>query len=420
MSDHNLFQASAQWANRPADERFWDIPEFMDAAKYYHANTRRSTVTYGDLEISSSAPDTANPHGEVLIRNRTKPNYARMTHFAFGQLCQRAAITKDDVTVTAPAGYLRNLPAPLAVDCLRHGLNARDPHDIAQIQIHANGGMLVKSITTDSFEPLWNHEVISGIEKLAGNGWRVPPARPAPKTDKSTIRIASSADCLDMESIGGMVIKPGDAIAPSGLYASDHDMFAFVINPNREIESGLFRGAFFWNSEVGNKSFGGCLFYFRSVCGNHIVWDVSNLTTFRSRHVGDIRQRANALINRVIDESDKSTEGDRQRLQSARNFKLGADKPAVLETVFKMRINGLSKSRTEQAYDIAVEYAEREPSAPGMHGLAYDPHSAYGYAQGLTRLSQSVGYADTRSALDNAAGEILLKSFPKQLQAVPA
>jgi len=71
-------------------------------------------------------------------------------------------------------------------------------------------------------------------------------------------------------------LKVGDKIAPAGLYGSDHDMFAFMVLENRRIEDGteggLSRGAFFSNSEVGGGAFRIKSFYYRHVCGNHIVW----------------------------------------------------------------------------------------------------------------------------------------------------
>ena len=45
---------------------------------------------------------------------------------------------------------------------------------------------------------------------------------------------------------------------PSGLYASDHDMFAFLVAPDRVISDGgggsLMRGIFVRNSEVGDAA----------------------------------------------------------------------------------------------------------------------------------------------------------------------
>ena len=46
-------------------------------------------------------------------------------------------------------------------------------------------------------------------------------------------------------------------IAPAGIYASDHDMFAFLVNEEYRIDDGsdggLARGFFVQNSEVGPR-----------------------------------------------------------------------------------------------------------------------------------------------------------------------
>ena len=64
-------------------------------------------------------------------------------------------------------------------------------------------------------------------------------------------------------------------IAPAGLYASDHDCFAFMVNESVTVDDGsdggLCRGFFVSNSEVGAASLKFTSLY-RSVCGNHIVW----------------------------------------------------------------------------------------------------------------------------------------------------
>ena len=80
---------------------------------------------------------------------------------------------------------------------------------------------------------------------------------------------------------------------PSGLYASDHDVFAFLVDGGSVVEepegfghrpSQLHRGFFVRNSETGAGLFELCFFLFRVVCGNHIIWDAENVMRFRIRH----------------------------------------------------------------------------------------------------------------------------------------
>ncbi len=83
----------------------------------------------------------------------------------------------------------------------------------------------------------------------------VPPARPA-FPDQPGTRPATEDDVLAVKDF--LSINVGDPVAPAGLYASNHDMFAFLINEENRIDdgsdSGLSRGVFFENSEVGAKA----------------------------------------------------------------------------------------------------------------------------------------------------------------------
>ena len=52
-------------------------------------------------------------------------------------------------------------------------------------------------------------------------------------------------------------------------------------------------------------------------------------------------------------------------------------------------------------YELAIEHETTDG----------DPRTAWGMANGLTRLSQSLPYADERVALDRAAGKVLEMAF---------
>ncbi len=63
------------------------------------------------------------------------------------------------------------------------------------------------------------------------------------------------------------------------LYASDRDVFLFLVDDTNPIEAGrlpdgspdvYFRGFYCWNSEVGSKTLGIASFYLRAVCMNRI------------------------------------------------------------------------------------------------------------------------------------------------------
>src|SRR3546814_8328037 len=65
------------------------------------------------------------------------------------------------------------------------------------------------------------------------------------------------------------------------LYASDRDVFLFLVDDANPIEAGrlpngdpdlFFRGFYCWNSAVGSKTLGMATFYLRAVCMNRNIW----------------------------------------------------------------------------------------------------------------------------------------------------
>ena len=77
------------------------------------------------------------------------------------------------------------------------------------------------------------------------------------------------------------------------LYASDRDVFLFLVDDLNPIEAGrlpdgspdlYFRGFYCWNSEVGAKTLGMASFYLRAVCQNRKLWGVEDFEEITIRH----------------------------------------------------------------------------------------------------------------------------------------
>lgn len=120
---------------------------------------------------------------------------------------------------------------------------------------HSNGNFVCRAFTSDDYARIWNYELIGRLRDVMGDGWRVPPARPA-FINQPGARPATEADVLARKTTGGgLTINMGDMIAPAGLYASDHDCFIFMVNEEQRIDDGsdggLSRGFFISHSEVG-------------------------------------------------------------------------------------------------------------------------------------------------------------------------
>lgn len=357
-----LFKAHQQWATRPADQRFTSLAELHAATLAYAKTSTERDVPWGDLRTRPAAGDQV-----ALVGKAGNP--ALLTHFSFGQLANR---------VGAPAEYLRGLPAALACDNLNHGLATRnlagpDNRD-AKLLFHVNGSVLCRALTTTMYERVWNHEVAERLLEWESNGWA--PARP-------TIRV------LD------------DSLP---LYASDHDMFVFLCHNDLAIaepgqDGALYRGVIVENSEVGAGSLKLTRFLYREMCGNHIIWGASNVMDLSLRHVGRVRDRMYNWTIALRQYANEGTTADHDRVVRAMHATIADTKEGVLDKLFGIRSLGLSRKTAEAGYDAVL---------PAQDG---SPNTVWGMAQGLTRHSQTLPFADKRTDLDRAAGKLLEFSF---------
>jgi hypothetical protein len=385
----DLFKASNQWAHRPDDERFWDLDEMFGVCDAYRVASYEESARYRDLELVADSD-------EVRLVSRDG-YFARFTNYAFGQISARAK---------APAEYLRRLPAPLATDNLQYGLTAlRDDNERARVLIfdEDNDDHLVRGFTSDAYVRVWNSQIVNELRFLRDDGWRTPPARPNGLGGRT--RIATEHDVL-REGRMGLSVKVGDTIGPAGLYASDRDMFVFMVNEDSFIETPtgghLARGFFVWNSEVGDRSFGVMVFLYDHVCGNHIVWGAEEVYELCVRHVGSgARDRILGGVEVQLREyADSSTSDIEASIERAMSFQI-ADNPAdlvskVLGFARKKKMTTLTDSSIAEAYLIA----EQTP----RYG---NPLSAWAISQGLTEVSQRAKWASQRTKMDIEAGKIL-------------
>ncbi len=353
-----LFKAHQQWANRPKDERFATLLVLYQATLAYAQTAREKTVSYADIRAEAIQGDVQ------LVGKQGTP--AQLTHWAFGQLAAR---------VGAPAAYLRNLPATLAVQNLNHGLAKLESGNTAQLLFHQNGNLLLRALTSDSYARIWNWEVVQRLMDMTGQGWE--PAVP----DFNTF---------------------GDA-APS-LYASDHDMFVFLRSKNVDIaepgaDQPIYRGIIVENSEVGAAALKLTRFLYRAMCGNHIIWGASKVIDLSIRHVGQARNKWGTIAMEIRAYADESTGRESDMIAKAQTRTLAVNKDELLDLLFGKRSLGLSRKVLEAGYDAVL---------PAQDG---DPLSAWGIVQGLTRYSQTLGVADKRTDIDRAAGKILEATF---------
>jgi len=352
-----LYKAHEQWKTRADDERFSSLQALYDATKAYAANAKEASVSYGTLRVEAVKNDVQ------LVGRAGVP--AKFTHWAFSQLCAR---------IETPADYMRKLPATLACQNINYGLANRSSLEDAKLLLHVNGGYVLRALTTEKYARIWNWEVAERLLSLPGE-WE--PARPDyDKADQT----------------------------PPALYASDHDMFAFLRSKDRTIkeigtDEPIWRGWIVENSEVGAAALKLTRFLYRYMCGNHIIWGASKVMDMSIRHVGEAKEKwaRFAIEMRKYDES--SARDDEARIAETKRTVIAATKEEVLDAVFGKRHLGLSRKTIEAGYNATVE--DKDGS----------PRTQWGLVQGLTRYSQSIAYADKRTDIDRAAGKLMEVKF---------
>lgn len=391
---NNLYEAANQWATRPPDQRFWTVSEAHAAALAHRSRAVESEAI--DVSTLHAAIDTDDPREVFLLGSKGVP--ARMTWSGFGRLCGLAK---------APAGFLRTLPPALTASVLDDRLQARGRDEElpdAKLLFHRSStdALVLRDVHTEAYQRIWNHEVTKRLLDLELQGWKLPPARPSGQDD-ARIRPATQADVVRCAH-AGLGIKVGDPISPAGIYVSDHDLFAFLVDDTRPIDDGaghvLYRGFFVKSMEISGQSLEIDTFLFEAVCGNHIVWNAQEVKTIRVRHVGAAREKTWAdLAVTVRRFAESSPEDEEAGIRRMRARIIGKDKDAVLDTLFGLDV--APRKALASGYD-------RAEMGAGIYG---DPRSVWGMMNGLTEYARDLPFADERAELDRAAGKIAKIAF---------
>lgn len=367
-----LMSAFNQWANRPADQRFPSLDALHAAVLAHRQEAGKASVNLKqcDVSVGTGLGVSHNATGEraqpVIVGPQGQT--AKFTHWSFGQLCRM---------IEAPAAYLRKLSASLAAENIRAGIAALPATtETSQFLFGSKSDklMTLRALTSDKYTRIWNSDITSRLLRLREQNpeWQEAPA------------------AFD---------------GSRGMYASDADMFAFMVNNDRRIfESlpggGLSRGFFVSNSEVGAQSFVVTTFLYEWVCGNHRVMGAKNVREIRVRHVGNADERAfRGLTIELKKYADRTASEDERVISEARRYLLGSTKEEVLDKVFGL--SGAPKKLLAAAYDVAVQEEDK-------YG---DPHSVWGFNGGLTQVARDLPNASDRVELEAASADIMAVVF---------
>jgi len=354
--------ASRQWASRPDDQRYLSLADLKASVLRRKQESWTATPMSSELRVL--------PEGEtdlaVTVYDPSQGSQRALTptNWSFTQLAGYAK---------APASYLRQLPSQLAAINLQWGLENNSVREQALVLGQSNGTNELRALTSVSYGRIWDYQVVEMVERMNGDGrWVVPASSYTTQNPKRA----------------------------TTLYASDRDVFIFLVDPKNAIEVNgeqLFRGFYTWNSEVGSATFGLRTFLYRYVCDNRIIWGQTDVKELRIRHTGGAPERfayeGAKYLRRYAEESTaKIADGIRAAQGKDLTSEINTGKGDTIATWLQKR--GFTKAQATAS----VETAQAEQG---------EARSLWAIVQGVTAYARSVSHTDERVQLETKAGQLM-------------
>jgi hypothetical protein len=366
-------RVSSEWFSRPADERYLSLSELAHSVRDRADRSQTRVVERALIRVEAIRSD---PERLALILPGTDTPIAP-THWSFGQLAS---------LVGAPASYMRQLPAALAAINLQYGLTSNRAEQIKTLETD-DGRVELRAATGPDYGRIYDHELVVAVQRIAGNGtgdtrWKVPGV-----LDWSTGIYNPRVDITKDTTT---------------LYASDRDVFLFLVDDLNPIEAGrlpdgspdlYFRGFYCWNSEVGAKTLGMASFYLRAVCQNRNLWGVEDFEEITIRHSKYAANRfaheaAPALLN-FANSSPLPFVNDIKAARERIVAKTDEDRTDFL------RRRGFSKAETGKIIDTVLAEEGRPPE------------SIFDFVQGITAVARDKPHQDARLDMEGKAKKLL-------------
>ena len=366
-------RVSSEWFSRPDDERYLSLTELHKAVRARADRATARTVETRALRIEASRDNAERL--TLAVPGRDEP--VAPTHWSYGQLCS---------LVGAPASYMRQLPAPLAGINLQHGLLSHRAELVKTLEAD-DGRVELRAVTGPDYGRIWDHELVEAVMRIAGEGtgdtrWKVPGVLDwVTMTHNPFVEVAKNTTTL---------------------YASDRDVFLFLVDDAHPIEAGrlpngdpdlYFRGFYCWNSEVGSKTLGIATFYLRAVCMNRNIWGAEGFEEISIRHSKFAGHRfAHQAAPALARFADSSPMPFVAGIRAAREA-IVARKDDDRETFLRRR--GFSKPETEKIIATVLDEEGRLPE------------SVFDFVQGITAFAHSKPHQDARLDLEGRASKLL-------------
>ena len=369
----HIGRVSSEWYSRPDDQKYLSLSELYDSVKSRADRAATRTVESREVKVEATREDAERL--ALIIPGRDTP--VSPTHWSFGQLCS---------LVGAPSSYMRQLPAPLAGINLQHGLLNHRAELVKTLEAE-DGKVELRAITGPDYGRIWDHELVAAVQKIAGNGngdtrWKVPG-------------VLNWSD---------MTYNPYVDVSKetTTLYASDRDVFLFLVDDTNPIEAGCladgspdlyFRGFYAWNSEVGSKTLGIASFYLRAVCQNRNLWGTENFEEITIRH-------SKFAANRFAHEAEPALTSFANSSPKAFLAGISAARERIVACTDEdresfLRKRGFSKAETAKIVEIVLNEEGKKPE------------SIFDFVQGITALARNKAHQDARLELEGKAKKLM-------------
>jgi hypothetical protein len=374
---------SSQWFSRPDDQKFLSLDDMLAFKKVDAQRMTSRTVDTHKIQVVGDV-DPENPsRGDIFIEytdDDRREHLNTPTNWSFGQLSQLAG---------APAGYLKDLPAPIAADCIQWGLRHNRSKELVKIYGHQSEGGELRAATGPDYGRIYDWEILEPIKHLveqSGGRWKVPG--------------------MMTGSQNGLAVYDPDvpvSMETTTLFASDRDVFVFLVDDRNPIEVGqlangepdlMFRGFYAWNSETGSKTAGIAAMYLRGVCMNRNLWGVENFHEIKIRHTKFAPDRFAAEARPALQSfAQGATATFVEGVRAAQDAKIAQDDDDRLSFLTKRA--GLSQRMARAA-------AARHMSEEGR-----PVETVWDAAQAITAIARDVPHQDSRIEIERKAGSLL-------------
>ena len=374
---------SSQWYNRPDDQKFLSLDSMLSFKKMDASQMTARTVDTHKVNIIGDYDEKNPSRGNIFVEytdDDRREHNTTPTNWSFNQLSQLAG---------APAGYLKDLPAPIAADCIQWGLKYNRGKELIKVYGHQAQGGELRAATGPDYGRIYDWEILEPIKNLieeSGGRWKVPG--------------------MMTGSRNGMAVYDPEtpvSLETTTLFASDRDVFVFLVDDRNPIEVGklangepdlMFRGFYAWNSETGSKTAGIAAMYLRGVCMNRNLWGVENFHEIKIRHTKFAPDRFAMEARPALQSfANGSTYSFVEGVQAAKDAKVARDDDDRLDFLTKRA--GLSGRMAKAA---AARHLKEE---------GRPVESVWDAAQAITAIARDVPHQDARIEVERKAGRLL-------------